>query len=129
MTSVRDAGVRDLFEKERGLLRADIFPAGESEIGPRDRARICRLFEQQLDHRLDRENDAIADAVFDLFPVQADRLRSVEERLNRLPGPPPTPPALEAHGKALEDCRRSRPVLRERVGSGRRRRRCPHRAG
>lgn len=111
VTSVRDAGVRDLFEKERGLSRADVFPAGESEIGPRDRARICRFFDERLGHAMDRENDAIADAVFQHFPVQATRLRSVEERLNRLPGPPPTPKSLEALRKALEDCRRSRQVL------------------
>jgi len=111
ITSVRDAGVRELFDKERGLIRADIFPAGETEIGPRDRTRICRFFEEQLNHRMDRENDAIADAVFQHFPIQGSRLRSVEERLNRLPGPPPTPNALVALGKALEDCRRSRQVL------------------
>ena len=111
ITSVRDAGVRDLFEKDRAFGRADVFPAGESPIGPKDRARICRFFEEQLGHRMDRENDAIADAVFQHFPLQLSRLRSVEARLNRLPGPPPTPGALDALGKALEDCRRSRQVL------------------
>ena len=111
ITSRQDPGTRDLFTKTRGLQRADVFPAGDTGVGTKDRARVCAFFEKHLGHSMDRENEAIADAVFELFPGQLQRLRRVEGQLNRLPGPPESPPALLALGKALEDCRRSRQVL------------------
>ena len=110
ITSVKDPGTRDLFRQERPLRRADLFPAGEGIISARMRVRICKFFEQTFDHRVDRENDAIADAVYQLFPDQSRRLRDVEARYNRLPGSPATPAALARLHKALEDCRRSRQV-------------------
>ena len=45
ITAVRDAGVRDLFEKDRDFRRATIFPAGEDDVGVPARARICKFFE------------------------------------------------------------------------------------
>ena len=110
ITSVKDVGVRDLFDKERGLLKANVFPAGESEIKLKDKVRICKFFEDHFSKALNRENDEIADAVFNLFPEVQDRLRSVEARLNRVASAPPTPEVLVKLSKAFENCRRSRQV-------------------
>ena len=110
ITSVQDPGTKDLFRKTTELRRADILPARETEVGPRDRVAICKLFEDHLDLKLDRENDAIADAVFQQFPGRREALRNVETRLDRLPGRPELPPALVKLGKALEDCTRTRQV-------------------
>ena len=107
ITAVRDAGVRDLFEKERSFRRADLFPAGDDDIGFQARARICKFFEQDLKHPMDREDHAIADAVALYFPPQADRLRGVLRELDRLPGSPDPPPELDRLSRALEKCLRT----------------------
>jgi hypothetical protein len=60
ITAMRDAGVRDLFEKDRAFNRATIFPGGEDDIGVPARARICKFFQEQLQHSMDREDHAIA---------------------------------------------------------------------
>jgi hypothetical protein len=75
ITAMRDAGVRDLFEKDREFRRATIFPAGQDDIGVQGRARICAFFEEALHLRLEREDDAIADAVAHHFPQLAQTLR------------------------------------------------------
>ena len=95
ITSVKDPGARDLFMKERSLRRADIFPARDEGVSVRDRVAICVFFQEMLDLNLDRENDAIAEAVFQTFPAQRESLREVESRLNRLPGSPAAPQALQ----------------------------------
>ena len=77
ITAVRDAGVRDLFDKDRAFRRATIFPAGEDDIGFQARARICKFFEERLGHRMDREDHLIADAVAQHFPQLAQKLRGV----------------------------------------------------
>jgi hypothetical protein len=107
ITAVRDAGVRDLFDKDRAFRQATLLPAGEDDIGFQARARICKFFEQQLHHPMDREDQAIADAVALHFPQQAEALRWVLARLNRLPDPPKTPAALDRLNDVLEQCVRS----------------------
>ncbi len=107
ITAVRDAGVRDLFDKDRAFRRATFFPAGEDDVGFQARARICKFFEKSLRYPLDREDHAIADAVALHFPRLAATLRSVQARLNRLPGSPSHPATLERLGDALEQCIRT----------------------
>lgn len=110
ITAVRDPGVRDLFEKDRSFRRATFFPAGDDDVGFQARARICKFFEESLQQPLDREDHAIADAVALHFPRLAEKLRSVQTRLNHLPDRPDRPdqpPALERLGEALEQCLRS----------------------
>ena len=115
ITAVRDAGVRDLFDKDRAFRRASFFPAGEDDIGFQARARICKFFETQLQHRMDREDHAIADAVSQLFPAQARRLRDVISRLDQLPGAVDVPDALTRLQEVLEQCvaksRQTRPTV------------------
>jgi len=111
ITSVRDPGTKDLFRKAReGLGRADIYPAGTPPVGPRDIVAICKFFQEHLSIDLDRENDAIADAVFQQFPGRREALRKLEAKFEKLPDRPPLPPALAKLGKALEDCMRTRQV-------------------
>ncbi len=105
--AARDAGARDLFERDRLFRRATVFPAGEGEIKGRDRAKICKFFEQRLGHRMDREDQAIADAVAQHFPGLTDTLRDVQARLARLPGASGDAEGFAALGDALEQCMRS----------------------
>ena len=105
ITAIRDAGVRDLFERDRDFRRAAFFKAGADDIGPQTRARICKFFEDRLGFpRLAREDDAIADAVVAHFPQLAQQLRSVQGRLGQLPGSPAGPDAFERLAEALQDC-------------------------
>lgn len=107
ITAIRDAGVRDLFEKDREFRRVTIFPAGEDDIGFQARARICAFFEESLRLRMDREDHAIADAVARHFPQLAQQLRAFEGKLNRLPGSPQGPAVFRTLGDALEQCIRT----------------------
>jgi hypothetical protein len=115
ITAIRDAGVRDLFERERDFRRANIFPAGADDIGPQARARICKFFERRLELTLAREDLAIADAVADHFPALAEMLRGVQRRLNLLPGSPEGPTEFGKLATAFEDCirayRQTRPTV------------------
>jgi hypothetical protein len=107
ITATRDAGVRDLFEKDREFRRATIFPAGEDEVGVQARARICGFFEEALQLQLDREDNAIADGVAKYFPQFAQQLRAFEVKLARLPGSRQATPPLRRLGDTLEQCVRS----------------------
>ncbi|NUN14061.1 MAG: BREX system P-loop protein BrxC [Myxococcales bacterium] len=118
ITAPRDAGGRDLFDKDRNFRHATFFPAGEDDIGPQVRARIARFFADRLDiPQVDRQDDAIADAVAQRFPQLVDRLRSVFRQLNRLPGSPEGPPELGKLQQALEsclrNCRQTRPTVQQ----------------
>jgi len=105
ITGFRDAGVREFFERDQVFRRSNIFPAGDDDIGVTARNRISRFFEDRFGHRLaERENTAIADAVMTTFLPLADKLRSVQSRLNQLPGSPRGPEVFEKLTAALEKC-------------------------
>lgn len=110
VTSIRDPGVMDLFTKDRDFKRADILPPSDRGISPRDRIAICTLFKDALGIDLDREDDAIADAVFKQFPNQVRRLRELEHRYNKLPNRLDLPTNLAKLQSALEKCLKSRQV-------------------
>ena len=119
LTATRDAGARDIFEKDRNFRRASFFPAQEGAIGAKDINRICRFFELRLNQKLDRDPGVIADAVSHNFPAQAQRLRDVLGRLNALPrqagATERVPHALKQLEKAIEACvrvvRQTEPTL------------------
>ncbi len=119
LTATRDAGVRDVFEKDRNFRRASFFAAQEGAIGAKDINRICKFFERRLNQRLDRDPGAIADAVSQSFATQAHRLRDVLGRLNQLPRQADesarVPHALVQLEKAIEACvrvvRQTEPTL------------------
>lgn len=104
ITAIRDAGVRDLFEKDREFRRATIFPAGDDDIGFATRAQICKFFEEALVIQMERSDQAIADAVVRYFPQFSQQLRMFEHKLNRLPGSPLGPDRFRKLGDALEKC-------------------------
>jgi hypothetical protein len=105
ITGFRDADVREFFERDQVFRRSNIFPAGDDDIGVAARNRISRFFEDRLGHRLpERENTAIADAVNATFLPLANKLRSVQSRLNQLPGSPRGPEVFEKLAEALEKC-------------------------
>lgn len=110
ITSYRDAGVKELFTKDRTFRKAEFFPPEEDPVTPRDRVSIGKFFETFLDTKLDREDEAFADAAFKYFPQQRDVLRQLEKRFDELPGRPTLPPRLNKLAKALEDCCRHRPI-------------------
>ncbi len=116
ITALRDAGVRDLFDKDRTFRRADYFPAGDDDIGFQARARICKFFATHLDHRMDREDHAVADAVSQLFPGVAQRLRATVAQMDKLAKRPETPIAFTKLQAALEQCvavsRQTKPTVR-----------------
>ena len=86
ITAVRDADVRELFDKDRPFRRANLFPSGEDGIGPQARARICKFFSEKLNQPLDRDDSVIADAAGRIFPQQNKRLLDVIGRLRQIPG-------------------------------------------
>lgn len=106
ITAVRDVGVQDLFKKDRDFRRSTCFPAGDDDIGARGRAKICKFFLKHLEHEMDREDHAIADAVASYFPQQANRLRDVLGRIEQLPGAE-APDVLDRLGTVFEQCIRS----------------------
>jgi hypothetical protein len=110
ITSCRDAGVRDLFTKDRAFRKAEFFPPAEDPITARDRIAIGKFFENFFDAKLDREDEAFAEAAFKYFPHQREALRELEKRFDELPGRPALPDRLAKLGKALEDCCRNRPI-------------------
>jgi hypothetical protein len=104
ITAVRDAGVRDVFERPSVFRRAQFIPRGDDDIGVRARARICKFFDEQLGSPLDREDNAIADAVEKHFHQLASELRDVLQRFDRVPGDRETPSELTKLNDALEHC-------------------------
>jgi hypothetical protein len=115
ITARRDAGVQDLFDKDRSFRKARFRQGGDGGTTRQDRARICKLFDELLKRDLDREEDLIADAVMELFPDLAKRLRDVQTRLSRLPGDFQEPVALSKLQTALEQCLRNLRLTRPTV--------------
>lgn len=111
VTSVRDEDAKELFTKDRPLRRADIFPAGEGVIKPRERNRICKFFRDVLKMDIERDNEAIADAVYDCFPGQSAKLRNFERLYKKLPGRNEIPESFQNLALALDECRRSRQIV------------------
>lgn len=110
ITSVRDPGTKDIFQKDRDFKRSDILPESGQGINARDRNKICKFFKDHLQVDLDRENDAIADEVFRQFPGRAKVLQELEKQYSQLPGRPELPDSLLKLRDALEYCTRSRQV-------------------
>lgn len=117
LSSVRDAGILDVFQKERGFKNANFVPAGDAGFKPQDLARVCKFFDTYFQTKLDREPDRIADAVAQYFLPAGERLSEVFVRLRRLPGGREIPYALMGLQDALTRClgfaRYTEPTVRE----------------
>jgi hypothetical protein len=112
ITSYRDAGVRDLFDKDRPFRKAEFFESVEKTLSGRDRIAIRRFFESYFTRSQDQEDEALADAAFKYFPPARNDLRNLERCFEQLPGRPALPDKLGKLGKALEDCCRERPMAK-----------------
>lgn len=110
ITSMRDPGTKDIFTKDSQFKRADLLLQSGEGINGKDRNKICKFFQEALNVDLDRENDAIADAVFQQFRSRVIALQELEARYNKLPNRPELPEALIRLRQALENCLRSRQV-------------------
>ncbi len=114
ITNVRDAGVQELFDKDRTFRRASFNPAGEQDVPFQVRAQIAHLFGKTFGGRFEREDGAIADAVAQHFPEAARRVRAVQDKMLRLPGGPTEPRLAELY-RVLEEAvgksRQTRPTV------------------
>jgi hypothetical protein len=110
ITSMRDPGTKDIFTKDSQFKRADILLQSGEGINGKDRNKICQFFQESLNVELDRENDAIADAVFQQFTSRVRALQELEAKYNQLPNRPELPETLIKLRQALENCTRSRQV-------------------
>ncbi len=111
ITSYIDAGIRDLFEKDRPFRKAEFFPSsGDGVLSAQKRIAIRRFFEAYFTPSQDQEDESLADAAFKFFPHARNELRELERRFMLLPGRPDLPAKLAKLGKSLEDCCRDRPV-------------------
>ncbi|NUP04895.1 MAG: BREX system P-loop protein BrxC [Polyangiaceae bacterium] len=99
-----DPGARDLFLRDKEFLRATLHPVVETLVTQRDRIAIRKLFQAHWDLDIEPEDAAIADAVFQSFPRERDRLRALERRVGGLE------PVLEKLAEALDRACRSRLV-------------------
>ena len=84
ITSMRDPGTKDIFTKDSQIKRADILLQSGQGINAKDRNKICQFFQESLNVELDRENDAIADAVFQQLPSKVKALQEIEAKYNQL---------------------------------------------
>ncbi|MFB6352107.1 MAG: BREX system P-loop protein BrxC, partial [Bradymonadaceae bacterium] len=110
ITSYRDPGSQDLFGRVRELRSASFMPAGTGPVSPRDRVKICKFFDQRLDQNVEREDEAIADAVFERFPKLLDRHDELTSTFEKLPDPVTLPQELVELGEALRACVSSRQI-------------------
>ncbi len=111
ITSIQDPDVENLFTRDRDIRRAEILPKGEGGLTARDKVAICQFFrESPLNIDLDREEEAIADAVFNHFPNQVRRLQELEQRYNQLPNRPELPEKIKKLREVIEKCMRSRQI-------------------
>jgi hypothetical protein len=117
LSAVRDAGILDVFQKDRGFKNASFLPAGDTGFKPQDLARVCKFFDAHFGTKLDREPDRIADAVSQHFLPAGARLREVLTRLQKLPGSGQVPYVLIGLQDALTKClglaRYTDPTMRE----------------
>jgi hypothetical protein len=102
LTAIRDAGVRDLFDKDRSFKRAGFMLAEDGDIGIAVRAKLAQMFEKQFDRSVERDDAALADAVVACFPERLRRLRDLEAQLSKLPGGVKLPEQLARYHEALE---------------------------
>jgi hypothetical protein len=101
---LRDAGVLELFEKDRAFRRATLWASDDEGVPAPVRNRIRKLLEATTGQPIDAPNEAIADAVAARFPELRDRVHELQQRLAQAGLRPD--PGLEALGEALDRCLR-----------------------
>jgi hypothetical protein len=107
VSTISDAGSKDLLSTDRGFRGATIEPAGEQDVSPRDRIAIRDFLLKSLGEDVESDLGALTAVVFRRFSQLRTDLRGVEAKFERLPDRPELPPVLRALAGALEDCCRS----------------------
>jgi hypothetical protein len=110
ITSYQDPGTRDLFNRLSDLRNASFVPASDDGISNKDRVRICKFFETRLDRSVAREDEAIADAVFETFPRLIERHDATLGTFDDLPDAVEPPSKLRDLGEVLRGCLSSRQI-------------------
>jgi hypothetical protein len=108
--SVADPGAREVFTSVTRFKRATIARNQDQALNARDLAGMGQFFKARLNVEVEREQEALADAVFKHFQPLRERLRNIEARLGQLPGRPQLEETLDKFGKALEASRTHRDV-------------------
>lgn len=108
LTSYKDPGAKDVLLQDAAFNRCEIIQNKEPEIGPREKVALARFFKDLLQLEIQRENDALADAVFSSFQPLAKELSDVLGQMNKLNLV--IPERLIALGEALGKCRQDRRV-------------------
>lgn len=115
-TSYGDGGTKDFFRREKDQKRADFMPASaDDDVSHRDLVKMARFFEDKLGvSEVEREPEALADAVYEHFPRLGKRAREVIERYERVAGANAREALLYKNmvevSRALDQCRSSRQV-------------------
>lgn len=108
MTSYKDPGVKDLFLNEAQFNRCEIIQNKEPEIGGRDKVACAKFFSETLHKEVERDSEALTDAVFQYFGPLRQELDELKDRLRELALQ--VPQRLHDFGEALDKCRRDRRV-------------------
>ena len=111
ITSYKDPGCQELFKKPQELKRATIVQADPPKIGPRQRNKFLRFFEETFNATLADENEVIVDALYLYFPQLNAELTAFFHKLKKLaPVQIKLPASLEKLPELLEKCRVDRAV-------------------
>lgn len=108
VTSYKDPGAKDVFLNESNFNRCEIIHNKEPEIGPREKVIFANFFKDHLHKDILRENEAIADAVFNYFGPLQNSVEEQKEKLRKLGLK--VPKRLNDFTEALSKCRQDRKV-------------------
>jgi hypothetical protein len=108
LTTVIDAGVKELFNQDRAFRASTIFPNdGIVDVTLIDKTAIRRFFSQNVGVKVSREAHAIADAVAVHFPQLSTDLDLVANHITGLPTNTTIPKTLSLYKEALVRCNKS----------------------
>ena len=109
ITSVRDPGTKEVFLKDKEFKKAEVLP-GDPVVKPRDLVAIRKFFENALGVSIDNDPENLADAAFDHFEKQRQKLDQLQRRINSMNPRPVLPKTLANLADTMARCVRSRLV-------------------
>jgi len=107
-TSYKDPGAKDLIMNENSFKRADIINQQGGSIGPRDKIKCANFFKNSLQQEINRESDALTDAVFAFFPPLLKRISNIKSTLGNMELE--TPDRISSLFDTVNNCMRDRKV-------------------
>ncbi|MGK5091070.1 BREX system P-loop protein BrxC [Deltaproteobacteria bacterium TL4] len=109
MTSYKDPGAKEVLLQESQFNKCEIFQNQQPEITARMKVACASFFEKNLKKSVARENDPLADAVFQYFNPLLKQVDDLKTRLKNLSFSVPS--RLGELAEALRECCRDRKVL------------------